>query len=66
MELTFILYMDTLDRIQDIINLLDDAISYGDMDIVDDARKELVYLMQDLESNYDGLSGLDDIRDEEY
>jgi hypothetical protein len=58
--------MDTLDRIQDIINLLDDAISYGDMDIVDDARKELVYLMQDLESNYDGLSGLDDIRDEEY
>ena len=52
--------MDITDRIQDIINILEDAISYGDIDLADDARKELVYLLQDLESNYNGLGSVED------
>jgi hypothetical protein len=55
--------MDVSDRIQDIINILEDAISYNDIDLADDARKELVFLLQDLESDYDGL---DDMDGEEY
>lgn len=52
--------MDITDRIQDIINILEDAISYGDIDLADDARKELVYLLQNLESNYNGLGSVED------
>ena len=52
--------MDITDRIQDIINILEDAISYGDIDLADDARKELLYLLQDLESNYNELGSNED------
>lgn len=52
--------MDITDRIQDIINILEDAISYSDIDLADDARKELVFLLQDLESDYNGLGSVED------
>jgi hypothetical protein len=52
--------MDVTDRIQDIINILEDALSYNDIDLADDARKELVFLAEELESTYDGIDSLDD------
>ena len=44
--------METTKRIQEIIHMLEDAISYSDMDIVDDAKNELVFLLEDLNSDY--------------
>jgi len=44
--------MDTTERIQSIINQLEDAISYEDFGLVEDATKELIFLLQDLESDF--------------
>jgi hypothetical protein len=58
--------MDLIDKIQDIIHFLEDAISYNDMDSVEDAKRQLSFLLEELESNYTGLEDLDDMTDEEY
>ena len=52
--------MDISERIQTIIDTLEDAVSYNDIDLADDARKELVFLLEDLESEYNGISSVDD------
>jgi|SaaInl5LU_22_DNA_1037371.scaffolds.fasta_scaffold01247_19 hypothetical protein len=44
--------MDITERIKDIIDSLEEAISYEDFSAVDDARKELMFVLQDLESDY--------------
>lgn len=58
--------MDLIDKIQDIIHLLEDAISYNDMDSVEDVKRQLSFLLEELESDYTGLDDLNDITDEEY
>lgn len=52
--------MSTADRIQDIINTLEDAISYNDMDLAEEARKELVFLLDDLTSDFPVLPSEED------
>mgnify|MGYP000530390805 CR=1 FL=1 len=44
--------MDITERVREIIDSLEDAISYEDMSLVEDARKELMFVLQDLESDY--------------
>ena len=39
------------DRIRNILNTLDDAISYEDWDQIEEARKELLFVLDDLESD---------------
>lgn len=58
--------MDIIDKIQDIIHLLEDAISYNDMESVEDAKRHLSFLLEELESGYTDLNNLDDMTDEEY
>lgn len=52
--------MSTIERIQDIINTLEDGISYNDMDMVEEARRELVFLLEDLTSDFPTLSSDED------
>jgi len=44
--------METTDRIQEIIHTLEDAISYNDMDIVVEAKDELIFVLQDMDSDF--------------
>ena len=43
--------MDISERIQDIIDGLEEAISYEEWKQVEDARKELLFLLADLDSD---------------
>jgi hypothetical protein len=40
------------DRIRDILATLEDAISYEDLSLVEDARKELLFLLDEMESDF--------------
>jgi hypothetical protein len=40
------------ERIKDILEILEDAISYEDWTQVEDARKELLFILEDLESDF--------------
>jgi len=44
--------MDINERIQDILDTLEEAISYEDFTMVDDARRELLFVLEDLEHDY--------------
>ena len=44
--------MDISERIREIIDSLEEAIAYEDFGAVEDARKELMFVLQDLESDY--------------
>jgi len=52
--------METSERIKDILDKLEEAISYEDFTIVEDARKELIFLLEDLESDFPNVSYEDD------
>jgi hypothetical protein len=39
------------ERLKEINNQLEEAISYEDMDAVENARKELIFIIEDLESD---------------
>lgn len=52
--------METNERIKDILDKLEDAISYEDFTIVEEARKELIFLLEDLESDFPTISYDDD------
>lgn len=52
--------METSERIKDILDKLEEAISYEDFTIVEDARKELIFLLEDLESDFPNISYDDD------
>ena len=40
------------DRIREILEILEDAISYEDWTQAEEARKELLFLLEDLESDF--------------
>lgn len=40
------------DRIRYILATLEDAISYEDLSLVEDARKELLFLLDEMESDF--------------
>ena len=40
------------DRIRDILATLEDAISYEDWSLAEDARKELLFLLDEMESDF--------------
>ena len=44
--------MDINERVQDIVDRLEEAISYEDFRMVEDARKELIFVLEDLEADY--------------
>jgi len=44
--------MDTSERIQDIIDSLEEAISYEDWKQVEDSRRDLLFLLADLDSDF--------------
>jgi len=52
--------METNERIRDILDKLEEAISYEDFTIVEEARKELIFLLEDLESDFPNISYDDD------
>lgn len=44
--------MDINERVQDIVDRLEEAISYEDFRMVEEARKELIFVLEDLEADY--------------
>ena len=44
--------MNTTERIREIIDSLEEAIAYENMEMVEDSRKELMFVLQDLESDF--------------
>lgn len=44
--------METNERIRAILTTLEEAISYEDFSQVEEARKELLFLLEDLESDF--------------
>ena len=40
------------DRIRDIMQKLEEAISYEDLNMVEEARKELLFLLDEMESDF--------------
>lgn len=52
--------METTERIREILEKLEDAISYEDWTLVEDARKELIFILEDLESDFPSVSYDDD------
>ena len=44
--------MDINERIQDILDTLEEAISYEDFTMVDEARRELLFVLEDLDNDY--------------
>jgi alkylhydroperoxidase/carboxymuconolactone decarboxylase family protein YurZ len=40
------------DRIKEILEILEDAISYEDWSQAEEARKELLFILEDLESDF--------------
>ena len=52
--------MDITDRLNEVINLLEHAISTSDLDMVENARQELMYVVQDLDSDIPNIFDEDD------
>jgi len=48
------------DQVRDILEKLEDAISYEDWSIVEDARKELLFLLDELESDFPSQQNFDE------
>jgi len=48
------------DRIREILDTLEDAISYEDWSQAEEARKELLFLLEDLESDFPTHSSFED------
>jgi len=44
------------ERIKEILETLEDAISYEDWTMVDDARKELMFVLEDMESDFPSIN----------
>ena len=44
--------MDTVSKIATVIEMIDDAISLEDWGTVEDAKKELTFLYEEIESDY--------------
>jgi len=44
--------MDITERIREILDSLEEGIAYDDMGAVEDARKELLFVLEDLESDF--------------
>jgi len=44
--------MDINERIREILNTLEESISYEDFQMVEEARKELLFVLEELESDY--------------
>lgn len=44
--------MDINERIQEILDKLEESISYEDFRLVDEARNELLFVLEELESDY--------------
>ena len=51
---------DIIERLEEINEMLENAISYEDLDMVEEARKELLFLIQDLDSDLPNSSFDDD------
>jgi hypothetical protein len=51
--------MNVENKIKDIIEMLDDAIAFEDFNRVDDARKELTFLYEEIQSTFP-LDGWDE------
>lgn len=51
MEITNIFMNSIAERLKEINNQLEEAISYEDIDAVENARKELIFIIEDLESD---------------
>lgn len=52
--------METNERIREIMEKLEEAISYDDWSMVEEARKELLFLLDELESDFPSVSYDDD------
>jgi hypothetical protein len=50
-EITNIFMNSIAERLKEINNQLEEAISYEDIDAVENARKELIFIIEDLESD---------------
>lgn len=44
--------METTERIKEILEKLEEGISYEDFNIIEEARKELFFILEDLESDF--------------
>jgi|TARA_B110000967_G_scaffold180525_1_gene196908 hypothetical protein len=44
--------MDINERVQEILDKLEESINYEDFRLVDEARKELLFVLEELESDY--------------
>jgi hypothetical protein len=44
--------MDVTNRLQQIINSLEEAIVYDDMEIVSSSRNELIFILEELQSDF--------------
>ena len=44
--------MDINERVQEILDKLEEAISYEDFRMVEEARRELLFVLDDLETDY--------------
>tara|TARA_B110000259_G_C13752511_1_gene297182 strand:- start:61 stop:219 length:159 start_codon:yes stop_codon:yes gene_type:complete len=44
--------MDINDRVQDIVDKLEEAISYEDFTLVEEARRDLIFVLDTLETDY--------------
>ena len=51
--------MNLENKIKDVIEMLEDAISLEDWKLVDEARKELTFLFEEIESSFP-MDGYDD------
>lgn len=47
--------MELVDRIQDIVTSLEQAIIYEDMDIVKSSRDELIFVLEDMQSDFSDI-----------
>lgn len=54
--------MNIENKIKDVIEILEDAISFEDWGRVEDARKELTFLFEEIESTFP----MDDFDEEDY
>ena len=44
--------MDINERVQEILDKLEESINYEDFRLVEEARKELLFVLEELESDY--------------
>lgn len=56
--------MELVDRIQDIVTSLEQAIIYEDMDIVKSSRDELIFVLEDMQSDFSDIYVGEDDTDE--